>query len=83
MSERFKLADMTLGQIKELKSEMSKAISGVIAKTIQDFDTRYDVGDTDVEVFTDVNVIKDNYGDIIHRTVSYETKITFSDEETD
>lgn len=81
MSERIKLADLTLGQIKELKSETAKIISQCIADVINVLNERYDVGDIGVEVYTDVDVIKDDFGNILHKVVSYETSITFSNEE--
>lgn len=78
MSERIKLADMTLGQIKELKFETAKIISQCIADVIKVLNERYDVGETDISITTNIETVKDETDEPIIKLTSYETKIKFS-----
>ena len=78
MKERIKLADLTLGQIKELKSETAKIISQCIADVIYVLNERYDVGDIDISITTNIETVKDETDEPIIKFTSYEPKITFS-----
>lgn len=80
MSERIKLEDLTLSQIKVLKNETTKIISQCIADTIKVLNERYDVGLTDIEVHTDVNTIYDEIGEVYHQSIEYATSVKFSKE---
>ena len=54
MNDKIKLQDMTLAQIKELKTGFAKKIESAVFKPIEDaimdFQTKYDVGDINLTI---------------------------------
>lgn len=81
MSERIKIEDLTLSQIKVLKNETAKIISQCIADTIGVLNERYDVGLTDVEVHTDVDTLRTVTGEELSQLIEYKVSVKFSRED--
>lgn len=89
MSERIKLKDMTLGQIKDLKKEIQQSLFDVLNK----YQEKYELSIIKIEWSTDINTVWANpdgsanfdfpTGEVLIRSYNYDINITFSDEETD
>lgn len=80
MSERLKIEDMTLGQIKDLKKEISVNIAIYLHDLVKTIENKFDLGDIDISVRTDIDeVCFESVCDTIKR-IEYESTIKFSRE---
>lgn len=80
MSEKLKIEDMTLGQIKDLKKEISDNIEQYLHDLVKIIDNKYDLGDIDISVRTDVYDFEFNCCDPI-KAIEFKTSIKFSKED--
>lgn len=86
MSDKIKLEDMTLRQIREVKTELQKKIGIAINNVILDFYDKYDCGEVVLDIETDEQrPIETDTGEIIiPQKYKYRMRIYFSKEyETD
>lgn len=82
MSERIKIEDMTLGQIKDLKKEISKEINDYLNRVVDLVDKKFDVGEIHLHIFSRYYPKFDESGKIITRSekLGYDVSVTFSRE---
>lgn len=76
MTEKIRIEDLTLGQIKELKKDISRQINNYLGDIVKLVNKDLDVGDIEIYVYTDVNE------DTVNR-ITYRTSIKFSRETDD
>lgn len=86
-NDRIKLEDLTLKQIKELKSEIKQKLVDVLCE----YQTKYGIGNIGVEWTTSVDTIWANpdgsanfdypTGEVLVQNVGYDIKIKFSNED--
>lgn len=80
MSERIKIEDMTLGQIKDLKKEISDNIGQYLHDLVKMIENKFDLGDIDISVYTDIDEVGfESCCDTIKR-IEYKSTIKFSKE---
>lgn len=81
MEERLKIEDMTLGQIKDLKKEISGNIALYLHDIVKTVNKNFDLGDIDISVRTDIDeVFFESVCDTIKR-IEYKSTIKFSREQ--
>lgn len=80
MNERLKIEDMTLGQIKDLKKEISNNIGQYLHDLVKTIENKFDLGDIDISVRTNVYALEfDSCCDPV-KSIEYKSKIKFSKE---
>ena len=78
MSERIKIEDMTLGQIKDLKKEIKRSLVDVLTQ----YEDKYDLGVIGVEWETEIDTSFVDYdGEEFGLNVTYDIVIKFSKED--
>lgn len=79
---RRRIEDMTLGEIKALKTRLEGRIGEVICVVIEDFQRAYDLGDIDLRVETDIQQFKTDLGEkFAPSKVAYDINVKFTDAE--
>lgn len=76
MTEKLRIEDLTLGQIKELKKDISRQINNYLSDIVNLLNKDFDLGDIEIYVYTDVNE------DTVNR-ITYRTSVKFSRENDD
>lgn len=79
---RRRIEDMTLGEIKALKTRLEGRIGEAICVVIEDFQRAYDLGDIDLRVDTDIREFKTDLGEkFAPSQVAYDINVKFIDAE--
>ena len=78
MTERLKIEDMTLGQIKDLKKEIKRSLVDVLTQ----YEEKYDLGVIGVEWETEIDTPFVDYdGEAFGLNVSHDIVVKFSRED--
>lgn len=79
---RRRIEDMTLGEIKALKTRLEDRIGEAICVAIGDFQRAYDLGDVDLRVDTDIREFKTAQGEkFAPSMIRYDINVKFKDVE--
>ncbi|MBD5381979.1 hypothetical protein [Clavibacter sp.] len=82
MTDKIKIEDMTLGQIRELKEHMANNIRNAICDIVRNFNEQYDCGDIDLSIDTDIREFRTEWGEkFAPSDVRYGIAIKFSKED--
>lgn len=82
MTDKIKLEDMTLGQIRKLKEHMANNIRNAIWDIVRNFNEQYDCGDVDLSIDTDIRELRTEWGEkFAPSQVKYDVRINFSKED--
>lgn len=81
-NNRRRIEDMTLSEIKALKTRLEDRIGEAICVAIEDFQRAYDLGDVDLSVETDIRRFRDMSGvEVADPTIKYNVNVKFTDAE--
>lgn len=82
MTDKIKLEDMTLKQIRELKEGYQIRVAEALYAIRREFEQLYDCGDINLTVYTDIREFKTEQGErFAPSDITYYIKIKFSKED--
>lgn len=81
MSDRIKLEDMTIGQIRDLKDKLRQDVDNAVARILTEFEDKYGIAAEVSNVWTERDVYETEQGDeLAHQYISHATIHLYGEE---